>query len=177
MVYYPLYCLGPGLRVGVWFQGCSIHCKDCISKHAWKETEGYIVSLDMLFEQLKQYPTDKITISGGEPFDQPDALFCLLVQLKELKYTDIFIYSGYQYEHLKVQYPDIVSKIDVLVDGTFEKDRKTHLIWKGSENQRMHIVSSNQEIMDTYQEYQTNCSNRKLQVIEKNGNIYIVGIP
>ena len=38
---------------------------------------------------------DGITISGGEPFDQPDALFELLARIRSQTEADILVFTGY----------------------------------------------------------------------------------
>ena len=30
-IHYPVYTLGPGKRIGIWFSGCSKKCYGCIS--------------------------------------------------------------------------------------------------------------------------------------------------
>ena len=34
-VHFPVTTLGPGQRLGLWFQGCSIRCAGCISADTW----------------------------------------------------------------------------------------------------------------------------------------------
>ncbi len=34
-VHFPVTTLGPGRRLGIWFQGCSIRCPGCISADTW----------------------------------------------------------------------------------------------------------------------------------------------
>jgi len=179
LIYAPVLTLGPGIRVGVWFQGCSIKCKGCISKHTWEFDKKYKKTIAQVIDQINYYSeiynTKSITISGGEPFDQNSSLYILLKKLKELKFNDILLYSGYKFNYLQKNYGDILKYIDVLIDGPFIESKKTNKIYKGSNNQRMYIL--NKSLSPIYQEYKKQLKNKKLQLITKDNEIYLIGIP
>jgi anaerobic ribonucleoside-triphosphate reductase activating protein len=179
LIYAPVLTLGPGIRVGVWFQGCSIRCKGCISKHTWEFDKKYKKTIAQVIDQINYYSeiynTKSITISGGEPFDQSSSLYTLLKKLKELKFNDILLYSGYKFNYLQKNYGDILKYIDVLIDGPFIETKKTNKIYKGSNNQRMYIL--NKSLSPIYQEYKKQLKNKKLQLITKDNEIYLIGIP
>lgn len=177
LVYSPLYTLGPEKRTGIWFQGCSIRCSGCISQHTWNKDKGYCLSIQQLLEEIKSYGINRISISGGEPFDQPEALNLLLQEFRSNGFNDILVYSGYNYHSLQNDYPFILKKIDVLIDGGFQENQKTDFIWKGSENQNMYILTEDQELKELYESYKKNSSIRKLQVVEKDNYYYVLGIP
>jgi anaerobic ribonucleoside-triphosphate reductase activating protein len=179
LIYAPVLTLGPGIRIGVWFQGCSIRCKGCISKHTWEFDKKYKKTIAQVIDQINYYSeiynTKSITISGGEPFDQSASLYILLKKLKELKFNDILLYSGYKFNYLQKNYGDILKYIDVLIDGPFIESKKTNKIYKGSNNQRMYIL--NKSLSPIYQEYKKQLKNKKLQLITKDNEIYLIGIP
>ena len=97
------------------------------------------MSVEELVELLGEHSiNNKVTISGGEPFLQKDALLHLLYELKQLDFN-IWVYTGYKIEELM---QDDISKacidfIDVLVDGKFEIDNMTEQDYIGSANQRI----------------------------------------
>ena len=33
--HWPVTVLGPGRRIGLWVQGCAIHCRGCVSQDTW----------------------------------------------------------------------------------------------------------------------------------------------
>jgi anaerobic ribonucleoside-triphosphate reductase activating protein len=70
-MHFPVTTLGPGRRVGVWLQGCSIRCQGCISVDTWIKDRG-ITTVDEVVTALQLWLSraDGITVSGGEPFDQ-----------------------------------------------------------------------------------------------------------
>jgi anaerobic ribonucleoside-triphosphate reductase activating protein len=179
LIYAPVLTLGPGIRVGVWFQGCSIRCKGCISKHTWEFDKKYKKTIAQVIDQINYYSeiynTKSITISGGEPFDQNSSLYILLKKLKELKFNDILLYSGYKFNYLQKNYGDILKYIDVLIDSPFIESKKTNKIYKGSNNQRMYIL--NKSLSPIYQEYKKQLKNKKLQLITKDNETYLIGIP
>jgi len=175
LIHYPVYTLGVGKRIGVWFQGCSIKCKGCMSKYTWEFDKKYVRDVNEVLREILSYPSKNITISGGEPFDQPEALGYLLKKLKLNGFKDILVYTGYEYEEIKDRYKDILKYIDVLISGRFVEGLETEYIWKGSDNQKMHIF--NKKLKKIYNEYKKEKKNKHLQIVEKNNDIYILGIP
>lgn len=130
---------GEGLRDVLFLQGCNHACKGCQNPHTHDITSGYEMSVEELVGLLEDHSiNNKVTISGGEPFLQKDALLHLLYELKQLDFN-IWVYTGYKIEELM---QDDVSKacidfIDVLVDGKFEIDNMTEQDYIGSANQRI----------------------------------------
>ena len=73
---------GPGLRSVVWFQGCTLGCSGCFNPGTHDSGGGYDTEVESLAEQLLSAPNiEGISISGGEPFQQPDALADLVARL------------------------------------------------------------------------------------------------
>jgi anaerobic ribonucleoside-triphosphate reductase activating protein len=173
MIYYPVLSLGPGKRVGIWTQGCNIKCKGCISKHTWNKDKKYLMSIEKICKTVISYNSPNLTISGGEPFDQPKALLEFLKKIRNY-FNDILIYSGYTYEYLKKNFSEILYYVDVLIDGPFKQNLPTNKIYKGSENQRIFLF--NKSLIDKYIIFMTE-TKRNLQFIKYNNNIYVLGIP
>ena len=83
-----------------------------------------------------------ITISGGEPFDQADALGALLHGLRERMAADILVYSGYALERLARPLADLEGLIDALITDPFVLDAPQTLPIRGSDNQRLHRLTA-----------------------------------
>jgi len=100
-LHFPVTTLGYGRRVGVWFQGCSVRCPGCISHDTWAFGQGE-TTLDSVCASIAPWlpQADGVTISGGEPFDQPAALKGLLRWLRPRVAGDILVFSGHPWEHL-----------------------------------------------------------------------------
>lgn len=81
-----------------------------------------------------------VTLSGGEPFAQPEGFAHLAKLLKEKGY-EVASYTGYTFEQLLSGTPgqrQLLESIDVLIDGPFLlEERSLELNFRGSKNQRI----------------------------------------
>jgi len=138
-IQHPLYCLGPGKRIGIWTQGCSLKCPECLNPDLWNPHNGKSVSIKKLVQQIKNIENyyDGITITGGEPFDQYRPLFEFCRNIKKFTSLNIFIYSGYTISEIENSFPEkeIFSVIDYLIDGRFESKNYADDNMRGSKNQ------------------------------------------
>jgi anaerobic ribonucleoside-triphosphate reductase activating protein len=58
---------------------------------------------------------------------------------------EVLIYTGYLLE--QINYPGsaaaaLIGEIDILIDGPYRQELPDTLIWRGSDNQRLHLLSS-----------------------------------
>lgn len=131
---------GPGIRFVIFTQGCPHKCKGCHNPHTHSYKGGMEMDIDEIVERIKKNPLLKgITLSGGEPFEQPEACLELIKEVKKLN-LDVFGYTGYKIEEiLKDQAKKkLLSEIDTLIDGRFIQEEKNLLLkFRGSENQRI----------------------------------------
>jgi len=141
-VHFPVTTLGPGRRLGIWFQGCSIRCPGCISADTWAAGKGELELVE-LFGRMETWlaQADGITISGGEPFDQADALDALLRGLRERSAADILVYSGYSVESLAQCLVTLDGLIDALITEPFVLNAPQTLPIRGSDNQTLHRLT------------------------------------
>jgi len=129
---------GPGLRYTVFTQGCPHKCPGCHNPESHDFDGGRLVDTDEIIAQMKKNPLlDGVTLSGGEPFCQPEA--CLeIAKAVHGAGMNVWAYSGYTYEQLKEKAPELLNEVDVLVDGPFIlAQRSLELKFKGSRNQRL----------------------------------------
>ena len=179
MTHFPVRSLGPGTRIGLWFQGCSIHCPGCVTKESWDFDESRAKDLDEIVECVSRFRrsgiiTDGLTISGGEPFDQPDALIALLRRVNAMGMEDILIYTGYTAGEIMFRYPELPGLASAMVDGPFETGNLTDSIWKGSENQTFHLFRK--KFRERYDSWLSG-TRRALQFARGNGRGFLIGIP
>lgn len=139
---------GPGIRFAIFTQGCKHACPGCHNPEAQPFTGGREVTLEELQQKIEENPLlAGITLSGGEPFEQAEALIPLAQWVKERGLT-IWAYSGYIWEELIAGTPNeytpvLLQEIDVLVDGPFKQAEASYeLKWRGSANQRIIDVSA-----------------------------------
>lgn len=137
---------GPGRRSVAQFQGCPIRCVGCWVPETWKLDGGRTVEVEQLAAALldSAYHRDGVTIIGGEPFAQPQALANLLVALRNIQPgVHVTCYTGYRYETLRADmqargFAFIFELINCLIDGPYaEKQTATAGAWTGSGNQRV----------------------------------------
>ena len=133
---------GPGLRLTVFTQGCPHHCPGCHNPQTHDFGGGSEGDTAEIIAKMKKNPLlDGLTLSGGEPFVQPEACAELARAAHGLK-LNVWSYSGYTFEELCEQGTDaqkaLLRELDVLVDGRFElAKRSLDCRFRGSTNQRL----------------------------------------
>lgn len=122
---------GPGVRTVIYFQGCDMHCKGCHNKATWDISKGIEYDTkDLAYELKANCVNKKITISGGEPLLQLDALIELLDLLSDF---NICLYTGREIESVPTF---ILDKINYLKTGPFVQELTTTTApYVGSSNQ------------------------------------------
>ena len=129
---------GDGLRSVIWFQGCKWNCEGCHNPSTHDMNGGFEKDIDNIVNEVA-YDTIQtgVTISGGDPFFQPESLLELCKKLKE-RNINIWVYTGFTFETLLNKHSEILQYIDIIVDGPFILEQKDlSLIFKGSSNQRI----------------------------------------
>ncbi len=137
--------LGPGPAAAVWTQGCPIGCTGCMSKPTWDGGGGELVDVDDLARWLDGTGHSYLTISGGEPFEQPGPLAELIDTIRAKRDWVVTCYSGYRLERLRAGQPpgasELLTRLDALIDGPYRADQHAPLLWRGSRNQRIHLLT------------------------------------
>jgi anaerobic ribonucleoside-triphosphate reductase activating protein len=165
---------GPGRRIVLWTQGCTIHCPGCTNQHIWKKSGGTAYKADEIFEYcIQQENIDGITLHGGEPTDQMAALLPLLRKLKSLHYS-VILFTGYEIESFtNDQQKEFISYCDLIKYGPFViSQMNRYLQFRGSSNQRIIRIS------ERFKDYPiSDGENVVLLDIDKNGIIINKGFP
>jgi len=134
---------GPGLRAVVWFQGCTLGCPGCFNPATHNASAGGDVDTGVLAATfLGISEIAGINLSGGEPFQQPEALLDLLTRL-EGSPLSIVCFSGYTLAEIQTMPlgPRILSRLDVLIAGRYLHAQHLGVGLLGSANQRIHLLS------------------------------------
>ena len=129
---------GPGLRTSVYLAGCTHHCPGCHNPQSWDFGGGTTMTVDEIVADVAADEED-ITLTGGDPLQQPKALLPLVKELKRRLHSNIWCYTGYSWSQLVAnsQLRPILDYLDVVVDGEFvQAKRDTGLRFRGSSNQR-----------------------------------------
>ena len=132
---------GPGIRTTIFSQGCPHHCEGCHNPETWDFGGGTQLPVEAILDIVRSNPLCRgVTFSGGEPFAQA-AGFAKLARLLKEKGYEVASYSGYTFEQLlegSEAQKDLLSVIDVLIDGPFLLSQKSlEIAFRGSKNQRI----------------------------------------
>jgi anaerobic ribonucleoside-triphosphate reductase activating protein len=184
--HFPVTVLGPGRRIGLWLQGCSIRCPDCISQDTWEVDAARAVEIDDLLlwcQEVSAGSCDGITISGGEPFDQPEALLELLNKLdcwrvEQKRQFDLLCYSGYPLAALTRRHADILALLDAVISEPFvEQLPMTHVL-RGSSNQRLVPLSLlGEQRYASMVDRQSDPDAKRIQMAVQGQRVWYIGIP
>ncbi len=143
---------GPGERFVIWVQGCSLQCKGCINTEFLSHKPNQLISVSELYRMiLNTSEIEGVTYTGGEPFEQAEGLYYLSHLLKE-QGLSIISYSGFTYSELinknDVYTTEILSTLDILIDGRYEEDKAIPLLWRGSRNQKVHFFTERYKLYE-----------------------------
>ncbi len=180
-LHFPVTTLGPGRRVGVWLQGCSLHCPGCVSVDTWAAGRGettVAAVLDLAAPWLEE--AQGVTISGGEPFEQPPALEALLHGLRERAPAgcDLLVYSGYPWEELAPRVHAWPGLLDALISDPYRAAAGQTLLWRGSDNQRLHLLTPlGRARYARWERAPRTARPQALDVVFMDGEIWMAGIP
>ncbi|MEU6932941.1 4Fe-4S single cluster domain-containing protein [Streptomyces sp. 2RAF24] len=145
--HFPLETLGPGRRLGVWFQGCPLACAGCMSRHTWDAQggrESSVGELLGLWRAALAQGAEGLTVSGGEPLEQAAGLAEFLSGADAARDeagreppADILVYTGYEQDEWDPERLRALRHADAVIAGRFRVAQPTGLVWRGSANQRL----------------------------------------
>ncbi len=134
---------GPGVRVSIFMQGCSFHCKNCFNPETWNFEGGKEFNnetIDEVLDLCNKNHIKGLSILGGEPMHPSniEGTTKLAKAFKE-KYPNknLWVWSGFKFDE-ELKDKEVLNYIDVLVDGTYNDElHDPSLKWRGSSNQRV----------------------------------------
>ena len=134
---------GPGVRVSVFLQGCSFHCKNCFNPETWDFDKGLEFDdsvIDEIIELCGKSHIQGLSILGGEPMHPKNikGTIQLAKRFKEVyPNKSLWSWSGFLFDK-DLKDKEVMQYLDVLVDGQFMDELKDpRLKWRGSSNQRV----------------------------------------
>lgn len=184
--HFPVTVLGPGKRVGIWLQGCRIRCKGCVSMDTWEPDPRRAMPVQALLEWCRNTTgndLDGITISGGEPFDQPGALRALLQAFHAWRRQsgldfDLLCYSGYPMKTLQRKHKPLLALLDAVIPEPYADGLPLGKRWCGSANQP--LIPLTERGLARYALFLDETADKPgkhMQVAVENGRIWMIGIP
>lgn len=177
-LHFPVTTLGPGRRAGLWLQGCSIRCPGCISVDTWEPGIG-TVPLAELLERLTVLAdgADGLTVSGGEPFDQPGALAAVLAHWRSVSGTPTLVFTGRELGDVEGWLSGNPGLVDAIVTGPFRSELPQTLALRGSDNQLIHVLTLEGAAMRSYDRPAVAADRRLDVAFDEQGHAWLAGIP
>ena len=145
---------GPGLRSVCWFQFCPLHCVGCINPETWDWDGGYEEDVPHLAAQIVRESaegTEGVTFSGGEPLAQPDALYSLIRDIRNMRPSLSFgLFTGYARAELcKIPaWTAIRATLDFAVMGRYDRSQPCNKPLVSSANQELVLLSNRYQLSD-----------------------------
>lgn len=176
-LHFPIRALGPGRRIGLWLQGCTLRCAGCMSRDTWAKAKRLTPVHELLARMSPWFfEADGITISGGEPFDQPQALATILAGIGERFGQPVMVYTGHSIEHLRQSLISL-DGIDVLISGPYDEDRPGALL-RGSDNQRVDCLTAAGAALWRQAEEEAAAGKPRLDaILDDDGGLWFAGVP
>ncbi len=140
---------GPGARFVVWLQGCTLGCPGCFNPTTHDATGGSEVTVAELAAQMAAARVEGLSLSGGEPLQQPAAATALLDAARSLGMSTL-AFSGYTMEEIRVLPggPEVLARLDVLIDGRYVSSDRLASGLRGSANQRIQLLTPRYTLSD-----------------------------
>jgi anaerobic ribonucleoside-triphosphate reductase activating protein len=133
-----------------------------------------LISADSMADAILSAPDiEGVTVSGGEPFLQAEALGAMLHRVRaERPALGVIVYTGYRYEELLAEPAamPLLRETDLLIDGAYVRELDDGRGMRGSSNQRLlHLT-------DRYRDTPLPES-RKTELRLEGGTMRMIGIP
>jgi anaerobic ribonucleoside-triphosphate reductase activating protein len=129
--------------------------------------------LELIREVNDRKPIEGMSISGGEPFEQPEALIELLKGAKKLGLSTL-VFTGFTLEELAgmeevARIFDPEPLLDALIDGPFDETQPVEGELRGSANQRIHLLTDRYRQEDLIPPGQMEC------IVRRDGTVFFTG--
>jgi anaerobic ribonucleoside-triphosphate reductase activating protein len=146
----------------IWTQGCSLKCPGCYNPETHSFDGGTWLSINELYNRVAALGNsiEGITISGGEPLQQAEAMAIFLKKLKSSPGLSIILFTGYEWKELERVISEdnslnsndlhinrhtlksILDSIDVLIAGRFIQSKRIAKGLRGSSNKTFHFFTN-----------------------------------
>lgn len=143
---------GPGTRAVVWVQGCSLGCPGCFNPQTHACSGGEIIPVEELFQRIAGLgpEVEGLTISGGEPFQQREAVAALLARIRRETNLSVMVFTGHTWAELQTmpQAGGLLAGVDVLIAGRYVAAERVARGLRGSANKTVHLLTPRHTLAD-----------------------------
>lgn len=133
---------GPGWRSVVWVQGCSLGCTGCFNPLTHAREGGEWIAIEALMGRIRAAGTEGLTISGGEPLQQAEAVVALLEAARGIGLSTL-VFTGFAWAEIQ-RLPlagRLLAAADVIVAGRYVAEQRVASGLRGSENKTVHLLT------------------------------------
>ncbi len=177
-LHFPVTTLGPGRRIGIWMQGCTLRCPGCISADTWAAGLG-ATTVGAALQTIADWTPDAdgLTVSGGEPFEQLEALEALLRGWRARASGDVLVFTGLAFAAVEPWLAARPGLVDAVIAGPYLQEAPQTLALRGSDNQTLHILTGAGRAFAAYGRA-AGPQDRRLDVMfDAEGGAWFAGIP
>jgi anaerobic ribonucleoside-triphosphate reductase activating protein len=163
---------GPGARFVVWMQGCTLGCPGCFNPTTHDPLGGRDVPVSELAGELASVrDIEGLSLSGGEPLQQAAAAAELLDAARSLGLSTL-AFSGYTLDEITALPggPEVLARLDVLIDGRYVAGERLASGLRGSANQRICLLT------DRYTREQVEATPVAEIRIDRRGHAILTGV-
>jgi len=154
----------------------------------WDATAEQFIPVGELLDQARALckgQIDGVTITGGEPFDQAEALLELILGLRTWPECvsgrlDILAYSGYRLQQLRKHHPEVLAHLDAVITEPFVARLSPGDSLRGSSNQRfvpLTRLGDGRFNTPSLVEQSSDHRGRTLQIEVDDSAVWVIGIP
>ena len=172
--------LGPGDRAVLYTYGCCFDCPGCVAR-SFRFGESFTASPEELVDWFLATGAEGLTISGGEPFLQAEALAEMVRRIRERRDVGVIVYTGFLAEDLEGKartdpgVRDFLARVDLLIDGPYRQEEDHNEPFRGSANQRLLLRTDRYQ--DALAPYYLETRGRKIEITANDHGSMMVGVP
>lgn len=172
---------GPGDRMVIWAQGCTKKCPGCYQPESWSVKGGVEISPAFLAYRVRQENPFGLTLSGGDPLEQPEELLSFLELIQPQKNFlpgGIICFTGFTIEEINANplLSECLLFIDLLIEGRYIKELRSYSGLHGSSNQRF-IWNENSDRGRSLIQEDSVVFDQDFEVYSFNHSLFVTGFP
>lgn len=173
--------LGPGSRAVIYVHGCCFSCPGCIASGFQAQEPIETTAEEMAQWFLSLEGCDGLTISGGEPMLQAQALAEVIDLIRQKADVGVITYTGFVYEALLERAKEdpgvsrLLERIDLLIDGPYVQEKDEGQYARGSSNQR--LIALTPRYQEDIGPYYESGRAREMELRLNGRRVMMIGVP
>lgn len=131
------YANGPGARFVIWTQGCTLACPGCFNPQTHPQNDGEERAVaELANAAATTNGIEGVTLTGGEPLQQPDAVEEFCRRVKATSSLGIVILTGFTRREITSDpaRARAVRHADMVIAGRYNASRRLGTGLRGSDN-------------------------------------------